>query len=259
MIEVLVAFANREPNDDLCKALLLTEVLPQTPAIDGITFSGGVSEFIYGREEDDRGDLGKALAHEVRHALSHKRIEPKVYDPGHGIRATVVGASQFTVQVSGNTIYISDLTALPIRNVPVASLDVDLTSDFTAEDVTASITAALKRLDMVEGDNRLAVAFRWGGDPLHARLYALAEGICKGLPKTVADKDLPLVVVMDGDAGRTLGNILVRELDVPGEVISVDNVQLRDFDFVDIGEMMPDTRVVPLIIKSLLFTSPGQD
>jgi ethanolamine utilization protein EutA len=64
---------------------------------------------------------------------------------------------------------------------------------------------------------------------------------------------------MDGDAGRTLGNILVRELDVPGEVISVDNVQLRDFDFVDIGEMMPDTRVVPLIIKSLLFTSPGQD
>ena len=73
----------------------------------------------------------------------------------------------------------------------------------------------------------------------------------------LTDEDLPLVVVMDGDAGRTLGNILVRELNVPGEVISVDNVQLRDFDFVDIGEEMPDTRVVPLIIKSLLFTQPG--
>ena len=259
MVEVIVAYANRKPDDDLCRALLLTETLPQTPAIDGITFSGGVSEFIYGREEKDHGDLGKALAHELRHALSHKRIEPKVYDPGHGIRATVVGASQFTVQVSGNTIYISDLNGLPVRNVPVASLDLDLTGDFTADDVSASIAAALKRLDMVEGDNRLAVAFRWGGDPLHARLHALAEGICKGLPRTVADKDLPLVVVMDGDAGRTLGNILVRELKVPGEVISVDNVQLRDFDFVDIGEMMPETRVVPLIIKSLLFTAPGQD
>ncbi|MBT4906866.1 MAG: reactivating factor for ethanolamine ammonia lyase, partial [Rhodospirillaceae bacterium] len=67
------------------------------------------------------------------------------------------------------------------------------------------------------------------------------------------------VVMMDGDAGRTLGNILVRELNVTGEVISVDNVQLRDFDFVDIGELMPETRVVPLIIKSLLFTSPGQE
>ena len=259
MVEVLVSFANRKPDDALCKALLLTETLPQTPTIDGITFSGGVSEYIYGREEEDRGDLGKCLAHEIRHALSHKRIEPKIYDPGHGIRATVVGASQFTVQVSGNTIYISDLNGLPVRNVPVASLDLDLTGEFTADDVSNSIADALKRLDMVEGENRLAVAFRWGGDPLHARLHALADGICKGLPKTVADKDLPLVVVMDGDAGRTLGNILVRELEVPGEVISVDNVQLRDFDFVDIGEMMPDTRVVPLIIKSLLFTAPGQD
>lgn len=259
MVEVLVAFANREPDDALCKALLLTETLPKTPEINGITFSGGVSEFIYGREEEDRGDLGKSLAHEIRHALGHKRIAEKVYDPGHGIRATVVGASQFTVQVSGNTIYISDLEGLPIRNVPVATLDLDLTSDFTAAQVTQAITDAHKRLDMVEGENRVAIAFRWGGDPLHARLYALAEGICNGLPKTVADKELPLVVMMDGDAGRTLGNILVRELDVTGEVISVDNVQLRDFDFVDIGELMPETRVVPLIIKSLLFTSPGQE
>ena len=259
MVEVLVSYANREPNDDLCQALSLTDHLPQTPAIDGITFSGGVSEFIYGREEEDRGDLGKSLAHEIRHALSHKRIEPKVYDPGHGIRATVVGASQFTVQVSGNTIYISDLEGLPVRNVPVATLDLDLTGDFTAADVTQAIADAHKRLDMEEGENRVAIAFRWGGDPLHARLYALAEGICNGLPKTVADNDLPLVVMMDGDAGRTLGNILVRELNVTGEVISVDNVQLRDFDFVDIGELMPETRVVPLIIKSLLFTSPGQE
>ncbi len=241
------------------KRLLLTENLPQTPAVDGITFSGGVSEYIYRREEEDRGDLGRSIAHDLRHALADKRIPEKVYDPGHGIRATVVGASQFTVQVSGNTIFLSEKEKLPIRNVPVASLSIDLSVDFTSEEVTASIQDAMKRLDMVEGEDRVAIAFRWGGDPLHARLFALAQGICNGLPKTVADPDLPMVVMMDGDAGRTLGNILVKELDVTGEVISVDNVQLRDFDFVDIGEYMPDTQVVPLIIKSLLFTSPGQE
>ena len=259
MVDVIVSYATREPDDDLCKDLQLTDPLPKTPAIDGITFSGGVSEYIYGREEEDHGDLGKALAQEIRHALSHKRIPEKIYDPGQGIRATVVGASQFTVQVSGNTIFISDEEGLPVRNVPVATLQNDLTGDFTAAEVSEEIGKALKRLDMIEGENRVAIALRWGGDPLHARLYALAEGICKGLPKTVADSSLPLVIVMDGDAGRTLGNILVRELNVSGEVISVDNVQLRDFDFVDIGELMPETRVVPLIIKSLLFTSPGQD
>jgi len=258
MVDVIVSYATRNPTDDLCKALLLTETLPTEPSIDGITFSGGVSEYIYRREEEDRGDLGKSIAHDLRHALADKRISETVYDPGHGIRATVVGASQFTVQVSGNTIFLSEKEKLPVRNVPVASLDIDLSGDFTANNVSTKIAEALKRLDMVEGEDRVAIAFRWGGDPLHARLYALAQGIHQGLPKTVADPDLPVVIMMDGDAGRTIGNILVKELNVEGEVISVDNVQLRDFDFVDIGEFMPDTQVVPLIIKSLLFTGPEQ-
>ncbi len=257
MVDVIVAHANRDAGDALCQALLLTEPLPKTPAIEGITFSGGVSEYIYQREDADYGDLGKSLAHEIRHAMSHKRIDHTVYDPGQGIRATVVGASQFTVQVSGNTIFISDTEQLPIRNVPVATIDVDLTGDFTADEVAASIGGALTRLDMVEGEMRVAIACRWGGDPLHARLFALAQGICQGLPNTVANADLPLIVVMDGDAGRTLGNILTRECKVPGEVISIDNVQLREYDFIDVGALIEETRVVPLVIKSLLFTSPG--
>jgi ethanolamine utilization protein EutA len=258
MADVIVAYVAREPADQLCRELALTEHLPPRPMIDAVTFSGGVSEFIYKREDADHRDLGKALAHQIHHALADKRIPYKVYDPGQGIRATVVGASQFTVQVSGNTIFISDPERLPIRNVPVATLNIDLTGEFTAAQVTDQIEKALVRLDMTEGEDRVAVAFRWGGDPLHSRLHALALGICNGLPKTVANADHPLVVVMDGDAGRTLGNILVREMNVPGEVISIDNVQLREFDFIDIGALIKETRVVPLIIKSLLFSQPGQ-
>ena len=257
MAQVIADFINRTPGDKLCKALALTDPLPAEPAIEALTFSGGVSEFVYGREKQDHGDLGNSLAHQVSHALGDKRIPYPVYDPGQGIRATVVGASQFTVQVSGNTIFISEPDGLPIRNVPVAHLDVDLTGPFGADDVAGEIRRALERLDRVEGEDRVAIAFRWGGDPLHARLHALADGICKGLPNTVADAEHPLVLVMDGDAGRTLGNILVNEMDVPGEVISIDNVQLREFDFIDIGAVIPQTNVVPLIIKSLLFASPG--
>ena len=147
---------------------------------------------------------------------------------------------------------------MPIRNVPVAHLDIDLSGDFTADQIEAQISAAHIRLDMTEGENKLALAFRWAGDPLHARLHALATGICKGMPKTVADATIPVIVVMDGDAGKTLGNLLVKELGVTGEVISIDNVQLREFDFIDVGEMIPESQVVPLIIKSLLFTQPGE-
>ena len=259
MVEVVIAYANREAdNDPLCEELRLTDHLPKETEINAITFSGGVSEFIYGREENDRGDLGKSLAHEIRHALGHKKIDKKVYDPGAGIRATVVGASQFTVQVSGNTIFISNPKMLPVRNIPVAYLACNVTGDFKRQDVSKAIAQAIERLDMTDGETELAVAFRWGGDPLHSRLYELATGICDGLPKTVSNANIPLIIVMDGDAGRTLGNILTKELNVKGEVISVDNVQLNDFDFIDIGEQMETTQVVPLIIKSLLFSQPGR-
>ncbi|HTI87060.1 MAG TPA: ethanolamine ammonia-lyase reactivating factor EutA [Alphaproteobacteria bacterium] len=40
-------------------------------------------------------------------------------------------------------------------------------------------------------------------------------------------------------------------------MVSVDGVQLREFDYVDIGEMIRPTNVVPLVIKSLLFSGPG--
>jgi ethanolamine utilization protein EutA len=73
--------------------------------IDQVTFSGGVSEYIYGREATTFGDLGVLLAQEVR-----KRVEawgPKIERSNEGIRATVVGASQHTTQESGSTIYVN--------------------------------------------------------------------------------------------------------------------------------------------------------
>jgi ethanolamine utilization protein EutA len=59
---------------------------------------------------------------------------------------------------------------------------------------------------------------------------------------------------MDGDIARTLGEILRQELDVRGDIVTIDGVQLRQFDFVDIGELIEPTHVVPLVIKSLLFS-----
>ena len=103
-----------------------------------------------------------------------------------------------------------------------------------------------------------ALAFRWQGDPLHSRLHELAFGITKGFSRTIAAK-APLVLLMDGDIGRTLGEILRRELNVSGDIISVDGVQLRTFDYVDIGELIEPTHVVPLIIKSLLFSTGDSD
>ena len=254
MANALISAVHLRPWHDLGKDLALTPALPQGTNVDVVTFSGGVAEYIYGRERSDFRDLGSELAARLVEALKDKRIPYPVYDPGQGIRATVIGASQYSVQVSGNTILITGKGCLPLRNVPVIHLPQRLEGDVEPDAVAEAIQQALASFDLVEGESTAALAFRWSGDPLHARLYALASGICMGFPRTIA-AEAPLILLMDGDIARTLGEILRRELDVQGDIVAIDGVQLRQFDFVDIGELIEPTHVVPLVIKSLLFSA----
>ena len=51
----------------------------------------------------------------------------------------------------------------------------------------------------------------------------------------------------------TLGHILESEIGIGRAVVSIDGIQLKEFDFVDIGEVIRPADVVPVVIKSLLF------
>ena len=255
MVDVLVGFIRQEAPDSLARALMVTPPLDAAPLPDVIAFSGGVSEYIYAREDEPYGDFGKSLAHRIQHALTEGRIPYPVYDPGQGIRATVVGASQFSVQVSGNTIMVSDEAALPLRNVPVVRIRADLSGDIEPASVETEIGAALARNDIDPTETNVALAFRWEGLPLHRRLHDLASGLRAGLGGVLAEKR-PVILMMEGDTGRTLGHILEDEFEIGVDIVSVDGVQLKDLDYVDIGAMIHPTEVVPLIIKSLLFSTP---
>jgi ethanolamine utilization protein EutA len=63
-----------------------------------------------------------------------------------------------------------------------------------------------------------------------------------------------LLLMIDGDIGKTMGNLMHRELDLPGDLVSIDGVQLQELDYVDVGEMISPPGVVPVVIKSLLFS-----
>ena len=242
---------------ELLARLLLTEPL----AVGGsmpryLTFSGGVSEYIYDREAAYFGDIAPLIARHIREALARGRIALALRTPQEGIRATVIGASQFTVQVSGKTIHIGDPAALPLRNVPVVAPALELEGDVVASDVASAIAAALMRAP-VEENRAVALALRWRGEPLYPRLRALAEGIA--LAFAVEDRGAaPLVLMIDGDVGRTLGYILEQEIALARGVLSIDGIQLKEFDFVDIGEVIRPADVVPVVIKSLLFSGASQ-
>ena len=63
----------------------------------------------------------------------------------------------------------------------------------------------------------------------------------------------PLVLAGDGDVGGLLGIHLREEMRISNAIISVDGLELKDFDFIDIGTMLPSSGAVPVVIKSLIF------
>ena len=105
------------PLDWLGAALMLTEGLRRSAVPTVLTFSGGVSEYIFGNEAKQYGDIAEPLAGALTAELARRTALPLV-DPGQRIRATVIGASQFTIQVSGKTIYLSDPSILPVHGIP---------------------------------------------------------------------------------------------------------------------------------------------
>jgi ethanolamine utilization protein EutA len=231
--------------------LLRLDPLTHGGAIDQITFSGGVSEYVYGREAQMFGDLGALLAQDIRARVDG--TGPKLEPSTEGIRATVIGASQYTTQVSGSTIYVSPLEALPLRNVPVIAPNLSLEAEvIDTAAVAGAVKGALKRLDLGDGDTPVAVFVPWRGSATFQRLDAFCHGVVAGLAEVLA-KGHPLVLVGDGDVGGLLGIHLREEMRITNAILSVDGLELKDFDYIDIGSMLPTSGAVPVVIKSLIF------
>lgn len=253
LCDALFEVLERGPLSPQVQDLLLTPNLEFRDPIHAIMFSGGVSEFIYGYEKRNLGDLGIQLGKRVRrraNGLAGGNIPLRPADVR--IRATVIGASQYTVQVSGNTIYLSHPDLLPLRNLQVVTPEFEQKETITAGEIKNSIEKALQRFDILDGERAVALALRWELGPSYPLIRTLAEGLV-GAMKDHVDKGQPLVLVFDADIAKLMGNIIEREL-IPGAgIISIDGIDLKDFDFVDIGQELPDAKAVPVVIKSLIF------
>jgi ethanolamine utilization protein EutA len=246
----------------LARALLVTDPPALAAAPDVITVSGGVAEYLYHRETRDFGDIAPALARAIERRLGRDLTGVPLRETTHRIRATVIGASQFSVQVSGSTVDVRDESLLPVSNLPVVYPHLDLGGDFTAREVSRAIAAAAKRMD-VTGRDQVALAFAWAGDPSYPRLRALAEGVLAARsPASPAGPagvtGAPIVLLLSGDVAQSLGRLLVAELNAGVPLIVLDGLDLTEFDYVDIGPVIRPAGVVPVIIKSLLFDGAGR-
>ncbi|MGH7928861.1 MAG: ethanolamine ammonia-lyase reactivating factor EutA, partial [Candidatus Binatia bacterium] len=197
----------KQPWDDFYVGARLGEL----PNIDGILFSGGVSEYIYGREARGFGDLGPSLGREIRKQAHGRGFN--ILDAGEGIRATVIGASQYTVQLSGETIFIPEAMQLPARNLRVFVAHVDW-DGAVSDRAEAAVKKVLGERDAEVRGAPFVLAFSTPPFVGYGAVQELAKGI-DGSLAALPDADRPAALVFVQNVGQVVGRMLSAKWNMP--------------------------------------------
>ena len=232
----------------LARQLMLTDNLQFPGRIDEYSFSGGVAELMYGGL-NHYDDIGKILADQIN-ALT-PRLSAVVVEPANKIRATVIGAGAYSLSISGNSCFMDDQIAFPIRNVPVIRVDVD-PSNLSLEYVVGQINAAFRRFDRVEGEDVVALYFK---DPVRAS-YPQLELFARSIEAAHLDsikKGIPIILIFGTDIACGVGNVIRRETNLKTNLLTLDELVLNEGDWIDIGEPLVGNQVFPVTVKSLVF------
>ncbi|MAW24941.1 MAG: ethanolamine utilization protein EutA [Gammaproteobacteria bacterium] len=223
--------------------------ITEFPTSGTVILSGGVSQWITNIESSvECDDLGQRLAFKTRDMLEDAGYKIEVADDP--IRATVLGASQQRMQVSGNTVFISDERLLPIRNAPVSSVTVPA-EDFDQHTITRLVKDSVSKA-LFNGDHGLRAL---GIDWLGSLTYSRADAFCRGVIEGLKGLNTPITLLFRQDIAGLIGIHFVEEMGYQKPVICLDGLDQVDFDFVDIGEVINQTGLVPVVAKSILFNS----
>lgn len=232
----------------LARQLMLTDKLTFPSHIDEYSFSGGIAELMYGGV-DNYDDIGQILADQIN-SLTPK-LSAAVIEPANKIRATVIGAGAYSLSISGSSGFMDDKIAFPIRNVPVIRVDVDR-SKLSVEHIISQINESFQRFDLEEGEDIIALYFK---DPVMAsypQLELFARSIEGALTNSIQNK-IPIILIFDTDIACSVGSVIRRETDLKTNLLSLDELNLKEGDWIDIGEPLVAGQVFPVTVKSLVF------
>ncbi|MCD6188196.1 MAG: ethanolamine ammonia-lyase reactivating factor EutA [Desulfuromusa sp.] len=253
MAGILEEILGLVPASPQLATMLTDHDLQRDYQIDYVSFSGGVADCIQNTNNggDFRyGDIGVVLGRAIANSKIPQQL--KVLQAVETIRATVVGAGSHTTGISGSTISVSP-GVLPMQNIPVLKL--------SAEDEALPLEqwgeAILRKVQWfnLEGEKQsLALAFSGSKNLGFAEVTTLAKEIVQGM-KEVLCKTCPLVVVIEKDLAKVLGQTLRSQLEFKKDVICIDTIKVENGDYIDIGRELVDGNVVPVIVKTLVFNN----
>ena len=248
LIDILLEALTGPVKSPLGRQLMLTDD-PHFPAqIDEYSFSGGVAELMYGAT-NNYGDIGHLLADKLN--LSAMKLGAPVVESTSKIRATVIGAGAYSLSISGCSGFMDENISFPIRNVPVLRVDVEQ-AKLGPVHVEVEINKAFQRFDYKEGDEVVALYFEDPVQASYAKMELFSRSIEAALPNSIRNK-LPIILIFNTDIACGVGNVMRRETNLKNNLLSLDELSLKDGDWIDIGEPLLDGQVFPVTVKSLVF------
>jgi ethanolamine utilization protein EutA len=227
---------------------MMTNDLDFSISIDGVSFSGGVAEFLYGSNAQF-DDIGSYLAKEILALVNE--LGWSIVEPVTKIRATVVGAGAFTLSVSGSTCYFDKSIEFPISNIPVIPINVT-TENYRNGIVEKEIVNAFKKYDMVEGSDPVGLYFKDSLFRSYSWLQEFVKSIEDALPKSVASNKM-VILLFQSDIGKMVGLMVRKETSIQHNLICLDELFLEEGDWIDIGEPLLSGQAFPVTVKSLVF------
>lgn len=226
-------------------------------AITGAILSGGVAAAMLevqdappqtNEELFAYGDIGILQALSLfDSALSRKTT---LFPARETIRATVVGIGVELVGLSGSTIFYSSPERLPIKNIPVIKLSAD--EESTSGPLQDAIRTKIAWFTPEETAGMVAICLSGPANPSYTQVAALARAISEGAEEMVKRSGV-LVVLVENDLAKSLGNALYSEFGGKPDIFSLDAIRAENGDYIDLGKPLVGGRVLPVAVKSLLF------
>lgn len=241
LVDALMQGANIKKRDELFDIFVTNKGISEKRNIDCISFSGGVSDYIYNHEYNELykyGDIGVILGKAIsdsKFTSHHKLIKAS-----ETIRATVVGAGTHTTKISGSTITYSS-SVLPLKNIPVLKL-----TDSDENDLYKAITKKIEWYKTESGTEKIAIAFKGQKSPSFEKIEQYANDIAKS-----ESEISPIIIITENDIAKSLGQTLRSKTKNP--IVCIDGISLKNGDYIDIGKPVAEGTVLPVVIKTLVF------
>ncbi|WP_250278828.1 ethanolamine ammonia-lyase reactivating factor EutA [[Clostridium] colinum] len=252
MTDILEESIGTKLKTNLLDIAITNKNISSNHEIKYISFSGGVADYIYNEEPITDyfkfNDIGIILGESIKNSKTFFN-KIKLIKPLETIRATVVGAGSHTTEISGSTITFTKEN-FPIKNLPI--LKILKEEEESQELIEKAIKEKISWFKLENELQKIAIAIDGKKNPSFKDINMYANGLIGGMNEIIS-KNLPIIIIVENDMAKVLGQTINCLLNFQKEIICIDNISVLNGDYIDIGKPISENRVLPVVIKTLVF------